>query len=101
MSQKEMEQQLRQNYERDERMMALVFAQWCVNHDLDPIEVYRKAYPNQETSPALIEMLELTVPKEEAGEVAHDTLLGVLSLFDNSDLAAVVTEEMQTLRNKK
>ncbi|WP_442604344.1 hypothetical protein [Paenibacillus sp. KN14-4R] len=101
MTQKEMEQQLRQNYERDERMMALVFAQWCVNHNLDPVEVYRKAYPHQETSPALVEMLELTVPKEEAGEIEHDTLLGVLSLFDNSDLAAVVMEEIQSLRKTK
>ena len=42
----------------------------------------------------LREALELTVPKEEAGEVKDQTLLGVLSLFGNDDLAFVVTEEM-------
>lgn len=32
------EKQLTEAYERDENMMILVFAQWCVNHDLDPID---------------------------------------------------------------
>jgi hypothetical protein len=76
-------------------MMILVFAQWCINHDLEPEEIYLRAYPNQSANPALREAIELTVPKDEAGEVSDETILGVLSLFGNDDLAFVVTEEIQ------
>jgi len=89
-----MEEQIIRNYERDEQMMILVFAQWCINHDLNPAELYRQAYPDQADNIALQQALDLTVPKEEAGEVPDDTLLGVLSLFGNEELAFIVTEEI-------
>ncbi|MBT2655740.1 hypothetical protein J7E81_10920 [Bacillus sp. ISL-18] len=95
MNSKELEEKIIQHYQGEEKMMILVFAQWCVNHDLDPEEVYLRAYPNQSSNPALREAIELTVPKEEAGEIADETLLGVLSLFGNDDLAFVITEEIQ------
>jgi hypothetical protein len=95
MNQKELEQKIIENYQGQEKMMILVFAQWCINHDLEPEEIYLRAYPNQSANPALREAIELTVPKEEAGEVSDQTLLGVLSLFGNDDLAFVVTEEIQ------
>ncbi|WP_138495613.1 hypothetical protein [Paenibacillus pinistramenti] len=94
MDPKENEQRIIDSYRQDEHMMILVFAQWCVNHDLDPAEVYRRAYPDQAGSPVLEQMAGLTVPKEESGEIADETLLGVLSLFGNEDLAFVVTEEI-------
>lgn len=47
------EKQLAEAYERDENMMILVFAQWCVNHDLDPLELYAKAYPQQKLNESL------------------------------------------------
>ncbi|MEH7438981.1 hypothetical protein V7182_16025 [Neobacillus drentensis] len=95
MNQKEVEEKIIENYRGEEKMMILVFAQWCINHNLNPEELYIRAYPNQATNPALREALELTVPKEEAGEVPDETLLGVLSLFGNDDLAFVVTEEIK------
>lgn len=94
MNSKELEEKIIQHYQGEEKMMILVFAQWCVNHDLDPEELYLRAYPNQSSNPSLREAIELTVPKEEAGEIADQTLLGVLSLFGNDDLAFVVTEEI-------
>ncbi|WP_088105479.1 hypothetical protein [Halalkalibacter urbisdiaboli] len=94
MNSKEMEEQIINNYQKDEHMMILVFAQWCVNHHLDPEELYLRAYPNQAVNHALKHALELTVPKEESEEIANETLLGVLSLFGNDDLAFVVTEEI-------
>ncbi|WP_404328778.1 hypothetical protein [Mesobacillus maritimus] len=97
MNKKELEEKIVENYQGEEKMMILVFAQWCVNHDLAPEELYLRAYPHQAANQALREALELTVPKEEAGEVSDQTLLGVLSLFGNDDLAFVVTEEI----NKK
>jgi hypothetical protein len=95
MNQKELEEKIIENYQGQENMMILVFAQWCINHDLDPEEIYLRAYPNQSKNQALREALELTVPKEEAGEISDETLLGVLSLFGNDDLAFIVTEEIQ------
>ncbi|MEH7336216.1 hypothetical protein V7161_26680 [Neobacillus drentensis] len=95
MNRKIIEEKIIENFKGEEKMMILVFAQWCVNHDLDPEELYLKAYPNQSSNPALREAIELTVPKEEAGEVDDQTLLGVLALFGNDDLAFVVAEEIR------
>ena len=94
MDQKKLQDKIIENYQSEEKMMILVFAQWCINNDLVPEEVYLRAYPDQSANQTLREALELTVPKEEAGEVKDQTLLGVLSLFGNDDLAFVVTEEM-------
>lgn len=91
---KEMEDHIIENYQKEEQMMILVFAQWCVNHDLDPEDIYLKAYPKQRGNQALKDAINLTVPKVEAGDVPNDTLLGVLSLFGNDDLAFIVSEEM-------
>ena len=98
MSQKDLEEKIIQHYQAEEKMMILVFAQWCVNHNLNPEELYLRAYPSQSANPALKEALELTVPKEEAGEITNETLLGVLSLFGNDDLAFVVTEEIRNMK---
>lgn len=98
---KEMEDFIVQSYQKEENMMILVFAQWCINHDLDPEAVYLKAYPDQAENQALKDALALTVPKEEAGEVPDETLLGVLSLFGNDDLAFIVTEEIARRDGKK
>ena len=94
MDQKQLQDKIIENYQSEEKMMILIFAQWCINHDLVLEEVYLRAYPDQEANQTLKEALELTVPKEEAGEVKDQTLLEVLSLFGNDDLAFIVTEEM-------
>jgi len=100
MDNKELQDKIIANYQADEKMMILVFAQWCINNGLDPEALYLKAYPQQGFNQALHEALDLTVPKEEAGEVSDQTLLGVLSLFGNDDLAFIVTEEIKN-RNKR
>lgn len=87
-----LEEQIKKSYREDEDMMILVFAQWCVNHSIDPEALYSEAYPHQPHNERLLKVLELTVSKEEAGDIPDDTLLGVLSLFGNHDLAFVVTE---------
>ncbi|MDP4096788.1 hypothetical protein OIN60_08380 [Paenibacillus sp. P96] len=84
-----------ESYRQEEDMMILVFAQWCVNEGLDPQELYEQAYPGQEQNDRLQRVLELTVPKEEAGPIPDDTVLGVLSMFGNDDLAMVVSERIQ------
>ncbi|MUG64854.1 MULTISPECIES: hypothetical protein [Paenibacillus] len=94
---KSLEERIVESYRQDEDMMILVFAQWCVNQGLDPAELYRKAYPDQPVNEPLARALALTVPKEEAGDIADHTVLGVLSLYGNDDLAAVVTEAMEQI----
>jgi hypothetical protein len=94
MDRKQMEEFIIESYRRDEETMILIFAQWCVNRGLDPAVLYARAYPQQAASPALTEAIALTVPKEQADAIDDETLLTVLSLFNNEDLAFVVTEEM-------
>jgi len=100
MDKNDVEKRIIENYQKEENMMILVFAQWCINHDLDPVTLYTKAYPDQGNNPSLIQALELTVDKDEAGEISNETLLGVLSLFGNDDLAFIVTEEIER-RNQR
>ena len=92
---KEIEQKIIENYQKDEQMMILIFAQWCVNHDLDPIDVYFRAYPHQSANYALKQTIDLTVPKGESEHIPDQTLLHVLSLYSNEELAFVVTEEIK------
>ena len=98
MNSKELEEKIIQHYQGEEKMMILIFAQWCINHDLNPEELYLRAYPNQSANIALKEAIELVVPKEESGEIAEETLLGVLSLFGNDELAFIVTEELKKMK---
>jgi hypothetical protein len=98
MNNKELEKKIIQNYQGEEKMMILVFAQWCINHDLNPEELYLRAYPNQAANMALKDAMELVVSKDEAGEIGDETLLGVLALFGNDDLAFVVTEEIAKMK---
>jgi len=98
MNRKEIEGKIIENYQSEEKMMILVFAQWCINHDLNPEELYLRAYPSQVDNPALKEAIELTVSKEEAGIIANDTVLNVLSLFGNDALAFIVSEEIHKMK---
>lgn len=89
---KTVEERIVESYRQDEDMMILVFAQWCVNQGLNPLELYRQAYPEQTSNERLERVLKLTVPQEEAGDIPDNTVLGVLSLYGNDDLAAVIAE---------
>ncbi|WP_096270916.1 hypothetical protein [Paucisalibacillus globulus] len=90
MDNKQIEEHIIKKYQNDEKMMVLIFAQWCVNNDLDPEELYKTAYPYQVKNEALKEAIELTVPKEESDEISVQTVIHVLQLFGNDDLASVV-----------
>ncbi|WP_284141678.1 MULTISPECIES: hypothetical protein [unclassified Virgibacillus] len=91
----EKSKQVIENYQRDEKMMILIYAQWCMNHGIDAWELYTEAYPEQKANDALQEALELTVPQNEAMEIADETLLQALQLFGNEDLAFAVQKKME------
>ncbi|MFF2482494.1 hypothetical protein [Paenibacillus sp. NPDC058071] len=101
MNAREREQMIIDNYRRDEQTMILVFAQWCVNQRIDPVELYAHAYPRQSANEALQEAIAQTVPPGEAAEIDDDTVLTVLSLFGNEELAFAVTEEIDKIRAAK
>ena len=86
------EEEVIRNYQEGEKMMILLFAQWCINHELDPVDTYKEAYPYQGKNNELVDALELTVPKQESDYIDSETLLEVLSLYGNDDLAFVVSE---------
>lgn len=97
---KEMEKKVIESYQSDERMMILIYAQWCINNELDPKEVYERAYPGQLKNAVLTDVLELTVAKEDSEDIPNQTVLNVLQLFGNDDLAFVVQEEMEKRESK-
>jgi len=89
------EKQIIESYQNDERMMIFVYAQWCINNDLDPSRLYGEAYPNQQENKTLSDVMELTVPKPEAGSINDQTVLNILQLYGNDDLAFIVQREIE------
>ena len=85
-----------EQYEADENMMIQIYVQWCANHDIDPIELYAKAYPNQASNEVLIDLKETT--EKNATDVDTQTVLYVLQLFGNDDLAFEVSEVANTFK---
>lgn len=101
MSEQNKEDQIIERYQNDERMMILIYAQWCVNHNLNPETLYQEAYPEQIQNKTLLDVLELTVPKNESEVIPNETVLNVLQLFGNDDLAFIVKREMDRLAKDK
>lgn len=100
-NQNEIERKIIENYQSDERMMILIYAQWCINEDLDPRAMYIETYPEQINNVALKDALALTVPKEESEPIDDQIVLNVLQLFGNDDLAFTVQSEIEKRENKR
>ncbi len=84
-----------QKYQEDEQIMIQLFVQWCKNQEIDPIVLYHKAYPAQNTNEAMNVIIDQNEPLEL--EIDTGTLIEVLQLFGNDDLAFVVSEEEERL----
>lgn len=84
---KSLDEQVIENYQKDERMMVLVFAQWCVNNEVDANELYKKAYPEQQTNALLVEAFKKATEAGKTDQVDDITVFSVLEIFGNSDLA--------------
>ncbi len=83
----DLSQQVIENYQKDEAMMVLIFSQWCVNHDLDALELYKRAYPSQAENKLLKEKYEEAKEAGKSDLVDDSTVFTVLELFGNTDLA--------------
>ncbi|MBW7473121.1 hypothetical protein K0T92_00025 [Paenibacillus oenotherae] len=100
MNRNELEQFIIQSYQNDEQSMILCFAQWCVNNDLDPQQLYARAYPQQADNEALQQAIALTVNKEDADPIGAEVVQAFLSMFDNEELAFIVYEEAAKLESR-
>jgi hypothetical protein len=93
------DEQIIQQYKEDETLMIRLFVQWCSNHQLDPNILYKKAYPDQTANAALQEIIENDDGFDEL-TIDNETMLDVLQLFGNEDLAFVVADEIERLSRK-
>lgn len=80
-----------EQYQHDENIMIQLYVQWCMNHDVDAILLYEKAYPQQPKNVVLEQVLEET--EKDALQVDTETVLHVLQLFGNEDLAFEVSQK--------
>lgn len=85
-------------YQQDEATMIQLFVTWSLQNDLDPVQLYQRAYPAQTQNEALVRAVEEADPSEL--EISHETLLEVLQLFGNDDLAFIASEEIVKLERK-
>ena len=96
---KSIDEQVIQKYQEDEQLMIQLFVQWCVNHELDPNELYGRAYPEQLENASLQKVLK-ELDDADHLEIDNETMLDVLQLFGNYDLAFVLSEEIERLAKK-
>lgn len=89
-----------QKYQEDETLMIRLFVQWCTNHKLDAQTLYKTAYPHQQQNKRLKEIVEADDSVDELF-IDNETMLDVLQLFGNEDLAFVVADEIARLSTRK
>ncbi|GAA0431425.1 hypothetical protein GCM10008983_04970 [Lentibacillus halophilus] len=98
MTDNDKDKQIIERYQQDEKMMILVYAQWCINHDLDPNAIYKRAYPDQIHNELLEDVLEQTVSKQESEDIPDQTVIQALQAFGNDDLAFAVQEQIDRFK---
>ncbi|BAM46449.1 hypothetical protein [Amphibacillus xylanus] len=96
----EREQYIIDRYQAGEAEMILVFVQWCHNHKLDPLVVYREAYPNQALPTKLIEINQELIESNENVQIETSLLLEILQVYGNDDLAFIVANYAEKLIDK-
>lgn len=94
-----MEERVIQKYQEDEQLMIRLFVQWCANHQLDPHELYKRAYPNQQENATMKNIIDQADAEDDIN-IDNETMLDVLQLFGNDDLAFIVADEIERLAKK-
>ena len=96
---KSIDEQVIAKYQQDEQMMIQLFVQWCINYELNPTELYARAYLEQGENPSLQKVVK-EISDYDKMEIDNETMLDVLQLFGNFDLAFVLSEEIEKLSKK-
>ena len=97
MDQQSITEYIIQKYQEDEQVMIQLFVQWCQNHELDPFHLYQTAYPTQGSNEAIKTIIDNNEHLDL--DIDSGTLIEVLQLFGNDDLAFVVSEEANKFPN--
>lgn len=84
---KTVDERVIENYQKDEQMMILIFAQWCVNNDVNANKLYKRAYPEQANNQLLADIYKEALEAGKSDQVDDVTVFSVLEIFGNSDLA--------------
>jgi len=87
-------------YQEDEQIMIQLFVAWCLNHNLDPQILYSKAYPEQVVNETLQKTIK-EMDDVEPLEIEIQTLLDILQMFGNDELAFVVSDEIEQISKKQ
>lgn len=87
-------------YQDEERTMVHLFVEWCRSHHQDPHQVYQLAYPEQTENPILTEVLQ-ELDDQKPIHIPTNTLLELLQMFGNDELAFVITELNEKLPANK
>lgn len=95
-----MSDQVIKKYQEDEQIMIRLFVQWCTNNKLDPMKLYLQAYPEQLENLALKQVLD-DKEQEDPIDIDNETMLDVLQLFGNDDLAFIVADEIGRLSKRQ
>ncbi|AYC30214.1 hypothetical protein [Paenisporosarcina cavernae] len=82
-------------YQEDEQIMIQLFVQWAKNNQLNSQELYKQAYPHQAKNKALQDVLDSVEPIDL--EIDTATLIHLLQLFGNDDLAYVVSNKAEEM----
>lgn len=96
---KSIDEQVIQKYQQDEQLMIRLFVQWCANNDVNPHELYSRAYPEQQENETMKKIIEEAKFEEEI-DIDNETMMDVLQLFGNDDLAFILTDEIERLSKK-
>ena len=94
------DEQVIKKYQQDEKIMIQLFVQWCSNHDLNPNKLYARAYPEQQKN-SLLQKVVKEFDDNDPIEIDNETMLDVLQLFENFELAFVLSEEIERLSKEQ
>lgn len=100
MKKNERDNQIIEQYKQDEQMMILAYVKWCMSNNLDPFELYQRAYPEQPPNKLLQEMYDQVNEKNTLDDISSDAIVQLLHIFGNIDLAFVVQEEAEKIMIK-
>lgn len=92
--------QIIEKYKEEKKLMVRLFVEWCSKYQLDPHTLYNKAYPEQVTNPLLQSVID-EISDDEILEIDNETMLDVLQMFGNYDLAFIVTDEIENKAKKR
>lgn len=99
MDQKQLQEFIIQKYQDEERTMVHLFIEWCRENEHDPHAVYHLAYPEQQENAIIIELMK-ELSEQEPLHIPNHTLLEVLQMFGNDELAFVITELIEKSEKK-